>query len=119
MIDLTGKPFEQYMHETVLQPLGMISSSYARPLPAAMVGRAATGYAGLFSRAIKGRWRIHPELAAAGLWTTPGDLARFLIGVQRSRAGTSNPIISQSTTRQMLTNQRMMMVSAYFSAVSR
>ncbi|MFL6519668.1 MAG: serine hydrolase domain-containing protein [Chthoniobacterales bacterium] len=106
IMDLTGKPFGQYMHETVLQPLGMVSSSYAQPLPAAMADHAATGYAGLFRRAIKGRWRVHPELAAAGLWTTPGDLARFLIGIQRSRAGTSNPIISRSTTRQMLTNQK-------------
>ena len=55
--------------------------------------------------AVDGRWRVHPELAAAGLWTTAGDLAQFLIGVQRSLAGTLNPVISQSMTRQMLTKQ--------------
>src|SRR5262249_45466222 len=49
---------------------------------------------------------IYPEMAAAGLWTTPSDLARFAIGLQESLAGRSNPAISQAMTRQMLTLQK-------------
>jgi CubicO group peptidase (beta-lactamase class C family) len=45
-------------------------------------------------------------MAAAGLWTTPSDLARFAIGIQQSLAGTSNPVISQNLTQQMLTDQK-------------
>ena len=103
--DLTCEPFPSYMEKTVLKPLEMRSSTYLQLLPNALAGRIATGYTGPFRTAVKDRWRIHPELAAAGLWTTAGDLARFAIGVQRSLAGTSNPVISQSMTREMLTRQ--------------
>ena len=105
MIDVTGRSFADYMDETVLKPLGMSSSTFRQPLPETWERRAATGHTDAPRRAVDGRWRVHPELAAAGLWTTAGDLAQFLIGVQRSLAGTLNPVISQSMTRQMLTKQ--------------
>ena len=105
MIDVTGRSFADYMDETVLKPLGMSSSTFGQPLSEAWERRAATGHTEAPRRAVEGRWRVHPELAAAGLWTTAGDLARFLIGIQRSLAGTSNPVISRSMTRQMLTKQ--------------
>jgi CubicO group peptidase (beta-lactamase class C family) len=105
MIDVTGKSFADYMEETVLKPLGMSSSTFKQPLPEAWEDHAATGYTDAPRRPVDGRWRVHPELAAAGLWTTAGDLAQFLIGVQHSLAGISNPVISQSMTHQMLTKQ--------------
>ena len=52
---------------------------------------------------MKGRLHIYPEMAAAGLWTTASDLARFAIGIQQSLAAKSNPVISQAMTRQMFT----------------
>lgn len=104
--DVTGMPFAQYIDRTVLKPTGMASSTYDQPLRDSSADRAATGYSGVFGRFIEGRWRVHPELAAAGLWTTPGDLARFAIGIQRSYLGEANPIISKSTTRLMLTETR-------------
>jgi CubicO group peptidase (beta-lactamase class C family) len=106
VMDVTGKPFAQFMNETVLKPLGMLSSTYSQPLPDDMVPKAAKGYGGFLGTAVKGGWRVQPELAAAGLWTTAADLARFAIGIQRSASGDSNPVISQSMTRQMLTIQQ-------------
>ena len=105
MIDVTGQPFAGYMESAVLKPLGMTSSTFVQPLPDRWIARAATGYTGSPPKAVAGRWRIKPELAAAGLWTTAGDLARWLIGVQKSLAGRSNPVISQSMTREMLMKQ--------------
>src|SRR5262249_51774828 len=106
MIDVTGESFADLMEASVLKPLGMSSSTFAQPLPESWAGRAATGYTGSAPRAVAGRWHIKPELAAGGLWTTAGDLARFYIGIQRSLAGISNPVISQSMTREMLTSQK-------------
>ena len=52
-----------------------------------------------------GKWHVYPEMAAAGLWTTPTDLARFAIEIQQSLAGKSNKVLSQAMTRQQLTDQ--------------
>lgn len=42
-------------------------------------------------------------MAPAGLWTTPSDLARYALEVQRSLAGISNPVLSKAMVQQMLT----------------
>jgi len=105
MIDVTGRSFADYMQDAVLRPLGMSSSTFVQPLPESLASRAATGYTDAPRRAVEGRWHVKPELAAGGLWTTAGDLARFYIGIQRSLSGTWNPVISQSMTRQMVTKQ--------------
>jgi len=105
MIDVTAKAFPELMRETVLAPLQMNASTYEQPLPADRATRAATGY-DPNGKEVKGKWHTYPEMAAAGLWTTPSDLARFAISIQKALAGQSNPVISQSMTRQMLTVQK-------------
>ena len=104
IIDVTGEPFPNFMQECVLGPLAMTNSTYDQPLPESRSTAAATGYYG-GDKAVPGRWHVYPEMAAAGLWTTASDLASFAIGIQRSLKAKSNPVISQSTTRQMLTDQ--------------
>jgi CubicO group peptidase (beta-lactamase class C family) len=74
--DAAGTGFAELAHEAVLGPLGMTRSTFEQPLPPPWRDRAA-----------RTDWRIYPEAAAAGLWTTPTDLARFVIGVQRALAG--------------------------------
>ena len=105
LMDITGTSFPELMWQTVLEPLNMTSSTYAQPLPNDIAQATATGYyAG--GKAVEGRWHIYPEMAAAGLWTTPSDLAHFVIGVQQAVSGTSNKVISQAMTKQMLTVQK-------------
>jgi CubicO group peptidase (beta-lactamase class C family) len=105
VIDVAGKPFPDYMREVVLQPLGMSRSTYEQPLPAGRAAETASGYYTDRSP-VSGKWHIYPEMAAAGLWTTASDLARFAIEIQRSLAGTSNKVLSQAMTRQQLTNEK-------------
>jgi CubicO group peptidase (beta-lactamase class C family) len=105
MIDVTGKSFPELMQEAVLAPLQMTANTYEQPLPADRVTLAATGYYPN-GKGIKGKWHIYPEMAAAGLWTTPSDLARFAIRIQEALAAKSNPVISSSMTRHMLTVQK-------------
>jgi CubicO group peptidase (beta-lactamase class C family) len=104
MIDAARKPFPELMRDTVLKPLGMTNSTFEQPLPQMMVSSSASGYYAN-GEPVKGQWHIYPEMAAAGLWTTTSDLARFEISVQRAVAGDSNPVLSQPMTRQMLANQ--------------
>ncbi|MES3020648.1 MAG: serine hydrolase [Pseudomonadota bacterium] len=104
MVDVTGKPFAEYMQKAVLAPLGMHDSSYQQPPAPARAALAASGHYGDRSP-VKGRWHIYPEMAAAGLWTNPSDLARFAVGIQNALAGTADPAFSQTMTREMLTDQ--------------
>jgi len=103
MEDVTGRPFAEMMAERVLTPLGMAHSTYAQPLPAALHGRAATAYGGEYE-AVEGGWHVYPEQAAAGLWTTPTDLARYLLFVQRAAGGDAQAgPLTPATVAVMLT----------------
>ncbi len=105
MVDVTGAAFPEFMKNNVLSPLGMKNSSYQQPLPPELAKMTATGHYNNRSL-VEGRWHIYPEMAAAGLWTTPSDLARFAIGIQSAYAGKSESVLSLSMTRQMLTDQK-------------
>jgi CubicO group peptidase (beta-lactamase class C family) len=105
MEDVTGQPFPRWMQENVLTPLGMTSSTFENPPPPAVEERTAHGQY-VDRRPVQGGWHVYPEMAAAGLWTTASDLARFAIGVQESHAGKHNPVISRSMTTRMLAYER-------------
>lgn len=40
-------------------------------------------------------------MTAGGLWTTPMDLCKFIIELQRSLKGNSNKVLSKSMTENM------------------
>ncbi|MFK7817287.1 MAG: serine hydrolase domain-containing protein, partial [Planctomycetaceae bacterium] len=94
----TNKAFAAAMNDLVLKPLQMKASTYQQPLPAALHDRAASGHRSrsFFRKGsvVRGEWHVYPEQAAAGLWTTPSDLARFLIAVQRAYAGKPDSILN-------------------------
>jgi CubicO group peptidase (beta-lactamase class C family) len=101
MIDRSGKPFPELLAETVLAPLGMKASRFAQPLPPDMLPRAAMPHDGK-GEPYEGGPYTYPELAAAGLWTTPSDLARFAIGVQRNADAAGQALLSPAMARTML-----------------
>jgi CubicO group peptidase (beta-lactamase class C family) len=105
VVDVTGQPFPQFMRETVLVPLDMNESTFEQPLPAERARLTATGHYPDRSL-VKGKWHIYPEMAAAGLWTTPSDLVRFAVGVQAAAAGKSGKTLSRQMARQMLAEQK-------------
>jgi CubicO group peptidase (beta-lactamase class C family) len=99
--DVTREPFPRLLADTVLGPLGMQHSTYEQPLPAARVTDAAAGYDG-GGEPVPGKRHVYPEMAAAGLWTTPSDLARFGIELMLGYAGRSSRVLSAEMTRRML-----------------
>lgn len=102
LMDLSKQPFDAFMDRTVLRPLQMSNSSFQVPLSTDAASNAALGHdaAGLRTAL---RWRVHPELAAAGLWTTPTDLARFIVELQRALRGSANTTLNKQTAEQMIT----------------
>jgi CubicO group peptidase (beta-lactamase class C family) len=104
IIDVTGKPFPQFMRATVLDKIGMTDSTYEQPLPPARAAMAASATHG-DGTVVPGKWHIYPEMAAAGLWTTPTDLAKFGIEIALSKQGKANHVLSEAMTREMLKPQ--------------
>ena len=102
--DVTGERYAPFMARTVLQPLGLASSTYEQPLPPGLRARAAVEH-DLRGRPVEGD-RLHiPMLAAGGLWTTPRDLAAFAVEIVRAWNGESEALLSRDMARRMLTRQ--------------
>ena len=105
LIDLEKKPFPEILREKVLDPIGMTSSSFEQTMGPDRLKLAASGHkAG--GNVIEGKRYIYPEMAAAGLWTTPSDLAKFAIEVDRSALGESNKVLAKEMAKLMVTSHR-------------
>lgn len=102
--DATGEGFPSLMNTLILEPLGMKHSTFQQPLPAELEGSAAVGHHE-DGEPLPGRWRIHPELAAAGLWTTASDLARFALAVHAAANQLPGALLSADSAAA-LTTQR-------------
>jgi CubicO group peptidase (beta-lactamase class C family) len=107
VIDTTGMTFPDFMRAQVLDPLGMEHSTYQQPLPKDLVNQAAFGHR-KDSSVIPGNYHGYPELAAAGLWTTPTDLAKVVIDIAKSASQDQGKILSQKTAAEMLTVEKGM-----------
>lgn len=101
MEDRTGLNFDDLMQKTVLIPAGMTHSRFKQPL----VRRPSEAVAQPHDAAgqqVPGGPFTYPELAAAGLWTTAEDLARFVIAVQNAASGLKGALLTPTTARTML-----------------
>ena len=98
--DVYGEPFAEIMQEQVLGPVGMTNSTYEQPLPAAKDKTAARAH-DQSGKAMDAKWHVYPEQAAAGLWTTPTDLAKLGIELQKALRGESK-LLSHATALEMV-----------------
>lgn len=101
LIDVLQQPFSTLMTDLLLTPLGMQDSRFTvLPPPEEQAitahGHDATG------APIAEQWRAHPELAAGGLWSTPADIAKWVIAMQRAHAGDNTTLLTRENTQQML-----------------
>jgi CubicO group peptidase (beta-lactamase class C family) len=102
MTDASGQSFPELMRQRVFAPLDMSASTYEQPLPAARGEEAASGYL-RGGAPVPGRFHTYPEMAAAGLWTTPTDLASWAIALSRAYNGEPSALMSRASARAMLT----------------
>lgn len=99
--DATGRPFTEVLRDEVLRPAGMRHSTFAQPLAPALLAKAAWPHDGT-GTPVKGGAHTYPELAAAGLWSTPGDLLRFAVAVRDSARGRADGLLDRTLANQML-----------------
>jgi len=102
LTDITKQPYEQFMYSNVLRPLGMTNSFYNQPPAADQQKNLATGYESNGSE-VSGEYFIYPEKAAAGLWTTPTDISKYIIEMQLAYKGRSSKVLNQEMVGLHLT----------------
>jgi CubicO group peptidase (beta-lactamase class C family) len=105
LMDVVGKPFPELMQELVLGPLAMSESTYEQPLPADWEAAAAVGHqAG--QAPLARRWETcAPVLAASGLWSSPGDLAKVIVAVSQAWQGKRDAVLPQPLAKGMFAHQ--------------
>ena len=104
MEDVTEVPFVEYMRRAVLEKVGMWRSTFEQPLPEQFIAEAAVGHTQA-GEPMGGRWYTYPELAAAGLWTTPAELSRLVTDLQKSLDGSDSGLLTTQRATEMVTDQ--------------
>ena len=100
--DVSGLALENYMTKNILSPIGMKNSTYQQPVTEKHQANISAAYDGR-GQLIKGLWNNYPEQAAAGLWTTPSDLALYCIEMQNILKGKKDGVLRKETVEKMLT----------------
>lgn len=100
--EITGERYDHYMREMVFKPLHMNHTYFTQYKLNDSIQKRAVGYDTLGNE-IDGKYPILPEMAAGGVWTTPSDMCKFIIEIQKSLHSKSNKILNQKHTDMMLT----------------
>ena len=100
--DIEKTSFPELMRSNVLSPLGMSNSTFENPLPTKYHSISATGYR-RNGNEIEGKWHIYPEMAAAGLWTTPSQLVLYAKEIQQIHQTQKDGLLKANTIKEMLT----------------
>ena len=99
--DITGLSYADYIQKQVLEPLGMTQSFYGKDKNVKSSDLASGHwYSG---NRMKNNYNTYPEQAAAGLWTTPTDLAKFIIELQKTLKGTSDELLNTASLKELTT----------------
>ncbi|NID14499.1 serine hydrolase domain-containing protein [Luteibacter yeojuensis] len=96
-VDVTKEPFATWAKRSILDPANMTDSSFA-PAPH---GRYARGHRSA-DEPVPGGVYLYPESAAAGLWSTPTDLAHALLALADSIAGKPKALLPPSVAKVVL-----------------
>jgi hypothetical protein len=102
MEDATDEDYPHLLDRLVLSPLGLADSHVSKPLDPRLAAAAARAV-GPDGSPLDGGWRVNPELAAGGLWSTPSDIARLLIAIARALRGEAGSPIGADAAAAMVT----------------
>jgi len=103
--EISGVPFEQYMAENILVPLGMTSSSFYQPPSDELLNRQAVGYEyqnGHQEPVLDFYTRYGPS---GGLRTTAADMNYFMLALLNGGEYGDARILNQSTVKMLFTQQ--------------
>jgi CubicO group peptidase (beta-lactamase class C family) len=98
--DLMGTAYGDFVQAKVFTRLNMTSSTWGVPMPSSFQSGAAYAFVAP-NRTAPTQWNAYPQLAAAGLWTTPIELAKLLMEVGNALAG-KGLVLTQASAQAML-----------------
>jgi CubicO group peptidase (beta-lactamase class C family) len=99
--DVEKKKFEKIIEEEIFTPLNMKNSTFDNHLPNQEYKSIASGHLSQ-NNLIDQKYYIYQPSSSGGLWSTPIDIAKFLIEMELSSKGQSNQIINEENTKLML-----------------
>jgi len=99
---MCSKPFAQFMRSTVLAPLQMGHSSFEH-MPVTGGATAVALAHGKDGKRMGAPWHVYPEQSTSNLWTTPSDLAKFIIEIQTALRGPKGKVLALRSANAMLT----------------
>nr|WP_298923384.1 serine hydrolase domain-containing protein [uncultured Allomuricauda sp.] len=103
--DISGLSFDTYMSKNILLPMGMKNSTFQQPIAKSFQNNISAAFDGN-GELIKGLWNNYPEQAAAGLWTTPSDLAKYCMEIVDIIQGKKEGVLTKETVAKMLTKHK-------------
>lgn len=95
IMDVKNEEFDKIIDQLIFDPVGMENSSFKQPIPNHLAKRKAIGYT---KELEPYPYRLFPYQAAGGIWTTPTDLAKFMIAVLNDHHKGTNTLVSKETT---------------------
>ncbi len=104
LVDASGRPFEELARKQVFEPLSMSHSSFASTLPPRLFALAAYGHSNK-GEPLEGKGLTIVPASVGGLWTTPTDLCRFLLGIFKANRGEMTYLLPQELAAGMVTRQ--------------
>ena len=110
LMDVSKKSFSNLTQEIIFDKLGMNNSTFIQPVPSKFAKQISWAYS--YASWFKGMPYVYPQQAAAGLYTTPTDLAKCFIDIQKSYLG-KGEILSQAVTKKMLMPQQNVSDGSY------
>jgi len=103
MEDAAGQSFDELAGQLILRPLAMAHSGFFQPPDKSQQALFALAHDDA-GRAIEGGWHVYPEYAAAGLWSTPADLARIILAMIAAHKGEAKTVFGAGGLAAMLTS---------------
>ncbi|MCD6066502.1 MAG: beta-lactamase [Bacteroidetes bacterium] len=100
--DVTRQPYDKFMYDNILKPMGMANSFFSQPPPSDKLKLLATAYYSDGSE-VKNKFHVYPEQGPDGLWTTPTDLCNYIVETQLAYEGRSSKVLTPEMTQLRLT----------------
>ena len=102
---VSGEAFPDYVEKHIFLPLGMTSTTFREPLPAALAPRMATGYQYKDGRLVADPFELFSPVMPAGSGTSSGpDMARFMTAMMNGGALGKARILKPASVKLLMTN---------------